>query len=166
MCGAEGGDGEQQLPVAGVEVSPADPLRAMVFTTGNTVYVTKDGGKSFKMRETPMGLHDVKANPGKPRVWLASAFSESCYGRGEGDCKRTLYVSENSGKSWKTAMHYVIDYAWGACDTCVVVSAHKVEKGHQFQLPVTEALVVYTQDLFAHVRGVRRLRMTECRSGR
>ena len=70
------------------------------------------------------------------------------------DCKRTLYFSKDGGKRWAPALHYLVDYDWGSCERCVVVSMHRVQRGHQFRLPHKETLVVYTQDLFQHKRKI------------
>ena len=148
------------MQFTGVSVSPVDPRTVLLSTPDRRYARSHDSGRTFRLHNGPVAFHDIRPNPNSANLWLASGFSPSCFAnsrtRGShGDdasvCKRSLYFSRDNGKSWESALHYLVDYDWGSCKECVVVSMHREQKGHQFSLNQREILVVYTQDLFNHV---------------
>jgi photosystem II stability/assembly factor-like uncharacterized protein len=55
-----------------------------------TVFVSRDGGKTFVTRSTPLALNDLELDPADPDRWVGSA-------------ETGVHVTEDAGRSWRPA---------------------------------------------------------------
>jgi hypothetical protein len=55
-----------------------------------TVFVSRDGGRSFETRSTPLALTDLELDPGDPERWVATA-------------QTGVHLSTDGGRSWRPA---------------------------------------------------------------
>jgi photosystem II stability/assembly factor-like uncharacterized protein len=106
--------------LVGIMIDSFHPGRAFVFGSENTIYMTKDSGKSFD-KLTPEGYVDksvvleaLVVHPSNAE-WLIWIGAIDCKGS-SGTCHTIAQVSWNSGQSWSKFAEYAETCVWAASD--------------------------------------------------
>ncbi|HEX2414823.1 MAG TPA: hypothetical protein VHJ37_06390 [Thermoleophilaceae bacterium] len=71
-------------------IAASGSLLAAVEGGNATVFVSRDGGRNFETRTTPLALNDLEIDPADPRRWVASS-------------EQGIHLSTDEGRTWQLA---------------------------------------------------------------
>ncbi len=71
-------------------IAASGPLVAAAEGGNATVFVSRDGGRTFETRTTPLALNDLEIDPADPQRWIASS-------------EQGLHLSTDEGRTWQPA---------------------------------------------------------------
>ncbi|XP_065199355.1 sortilin-like [Sycon ciliatum] len=135
---------------SGFTKNPVDPNMAIIVAAAvykrprSHIYVTLNGGATWKRVYTPFKLVSMRFNTFKSNLILADSSTEGSLGR-----NGTLYLSTDHGFTWKMVMANVKSYDWGIGTHTVFVSiADPKKKG------ATRLQLLRTDNLFETYRVV------------
>jgi hypothetical protein len=69
-------------------IAVSDPVLAAAEGSNATVFVSRDGGRTFETRTTPLALNDLEIDPADPQRWVASS-------------EQGLHLSTDEGRTWE-----------------------------------------------------------------
>ena len=85
-------------------IAASGPLIAAAEGGTATVFVSRDGGRTFQTRATPLALNDLEMDPSDPRRWVASS-------------EVGIFVSTDEGRTWQPGDNTGgARFAWPAAD--------------------------------------------------
>ena len=94
-------------------VSPVDPSCVFVVGKGVNHWVTRDAGRSFEPVNSVVKFHDVVMHPTDSKRVLASSMAPKCHdAEANGLCYKSVYATQDFGKTWIKATDYVVQFDW------------------------------------------------------
>ena len=109
-------------------VSPVDPNCVFIVGQGVNHWVTRDAGRSFQPVNSVVKFHDVIMHPTDKNRVLASSMAAKCHDtQANGVCYKSVYATDDLGKTWIKATDYVVQFDW----------AHNLGNGQAKSLPTT-----------------------------
>lgn len=107
-------------------VSPVDPNCVFVVGQGINHWVTRNAGRTFEPVNSIVKFHDVIMHPTNKESVLASSMAAKCHDtQANGVCYKSVYATDNFGKTWIKATDYVVQFDW----------AHNLGNGQAKHLP-------------------------------
>lgn len=104
---------KQQKTISGIRyllVSAADPNRIFFVGSGNTHFVTRDGGVTYEFVNSVVPFEDIKLSPSDPDAMIAA--EDTCASGKSRECYRKLWASYDFGRSWTFLADRVQQFDW------------------------------------------------------
>ncbi|CAD8167582.1 unnamed protein product [Paramecium pentaurelia] len=144
----------KQLQFESIHISPADSRVIFFFGSNGISYKSKNCGRTYTRFSHSEDLYDFKLNKMDPQ-WIM-AFKDKPCGKNDNNCKdfykKSIYVTEDGGETWKSALNYVRDAAWDKLLQYQLIPDQRIIVCHMKE---GKSVISYSDDYFTTIQTMQ-----------